>query len=106
MQDTNLKVPEPEQSLPDLSISSSQGILQWISSVDHKQIGIMYLWLSVLFLIIGGIEILLVRLQLSTPNNHLLSPEAYNQLFTMHGTTMIFFVLTPAIFGFATYLLP
>ena len=51
--DTSL-VPEPEESLPSLSVSNDQGILQWISSVDHKQIGIMYLWLSVLFLIVAG----------------------------------------------------
>ena len=66
----------------------------------------MYLWLSVLFLVAGGIEILLVRVQLAIPNNTFLGPEAFNQLFTMHGTTMIFFVVMPAIFGFATYLVP
>ncbi|WP_431210312.1 cbb3-type cytochrome c oxidase subunit I [Puia sp. P3] len=98
--------PAPERSIPDLSISSSQGLLQWLSSVDHKQIGILYLWLSALFLLLGGAAILLVRTQLIVPDNHFLSPEAYNQLFTMHGTTMIFFVLTPAIFGFSTYLIP
>jgi cytochrome c oxidase subunit 1 len=105
MMDTIL-VPEPEESLPSLSVSNDQGILQWISSVDHKQIGIMYLWLSVLFLVVAGIEILLVRLQLAIPNNHFLAPEVYNQLFTMHGTTMIFFVAMPAIFGFTTYFVP
>ncbi len=101
-----LNVPEPEEPIPGLSVSNNQGILQWISSVDHKQIGIMYLWLSVLFIVVGGIEILLVRVQLAVPNNHFLGPEVYNQLFTMHGTTMIFFVAMPAIFGFATYLVP
>lgn len=99
-------IPEPEEPIPDLSTSTSQGLLQWISTVDHKEIGIMYLWLSVLFLLIGGLEILLVRIQLAVPNNHFLQPETYNQLFTMHGTTMVFFVLTPAIFGFATYFIP
>lgn len=99
-------IPEPLQSLPGMGVSTNQGLLQWLSSVDHKQIGILYLWLSVLFLLIGGAEILLVRVQLIVPRNDFLSPEAYNQLFTMHGTTMIFFVLTPAIFGFATYLVP
>jgi cytochrome c oxidase subunit I len=102
----SILVPEPEESLPSLSVSNDQGILQWISSVDHKQIGIMYLWLSVLFLVAAGIEILLVRLQLAIPNNHFLAPEVYNQLFTMHGTTMIFFVAMPAIFGFTTYFVP
>jgi len=101
-----IHLPEPDKPLPDLNISNSQGILQWISSVDHKQIGIMYLWLSVLFLLTGGSEILLMRLQLAVPNNHFIGPEMYNQLFTMHGTTMIFFVAMPAIFGFATYFIP
>lgn len=102
----HIHVPEPDTPLPGLSVNNDQGLIQWLSSVDHKQIGIMYLWLSVLFILIGGIEILLVRLQLAVPNNHFLKPEAFDQLFTMHGTTMIFFVLTPAIFGFATYFVP
>lgn len=99
-------VPEPEEPLPSLTLNNNQGFLQWMASVDHKQIGIMYLWLAVLFLVVGGIEILLVRIQLFVPNAHFLSPEVYNQLFTMHGTTMLFFVLMPAIFGFATYFVP
>ena len=101
-----IHLPEPQSPLPGLSVNRDQGLLQWIASVDHKQIGIMYLWLSVLFLLIGGVEVLLIRVQLSVPNNHFLGPEIYNQLFTMHGTTMIFFVLMPAIFGFATYFVP
>lgn len=99
-------VPEPEEPLPSLTLNNNQGFLQWMASVDHKQIGIMYLWLTVLFLVVGGIEILLIRIQLFVPNAHFLSPEVYNQLFTMHGTTMLFFVLMPAIFGFATYFVP
>ena len=99
-------VPEPAEPLPGVSVDSSQGLLQWLSSVDHKQIGIMYLWVAGLFFLLGGIEILLIRVQLFVPRNTFLSPESYNQLFTMHGTTMIFFVLMPAIFGFATYVVP
>ncbi|HEY9001276.1 MAG TPA: cytochrome c oxidase subunit I [Mucilaginibacter sp.] len=102
----HIRIPEPESPLPGITVTGDQGLIQWLSSVDHKQIGIMYLWTSVLFLLAGGVEILLVRIQLSGPNNHFLNPEVYNQLFTMHGTTMIFFVLTPAIFGFATYFVP
>lgn len=101
-----LQVPEPEISLPDTSMSTSQGLLQWISSVDHKQIGIMYLLLSLLFMLLGGTAALLFRIQLAVPENHFLSPEMYDQLFTMHGTTMIFFVLTPAILGFSVYFSP
>ncbi|HVW13357.1 MAG TPA: cytochrome c oxidase subunit I [Mucilaginibacter sp.] len=102
----HIRIPEPEKPLPGLSITGDQGLIQWLSSVDHKQIGIMYLWLAVLFLLVGGIEILLVRVQLAVPNNHFLNPETFDQLFTMHGTTMIFFVLAPAIFGFSTYFVP
>ncbi|WP_423146029.1 cytochrome c oxidase subunit I [Rubrolithibacter danxiaensis] len=102
----NVHVPEPESRLPDISISTSQGLLQWISSVDHKQIGIMYLLLSMLFLLLGGIAALLLRIQLAVPENTFLSPEMYNQLFTMHGTTMIFLVLAPAILGFSVYITP
>ena len=99
-------LPEPEVSLPDTNITNSQGLLQWISSIDHKQIGIMYLLLSLFFMLLGGLAALLFRIQLAVPENHFLSPEMYNQLFTMHGTTMIFFVLTPAILGFSVYLCP
>ena len=87
-------------------LNRDQKLLQWISSVDHKQIGIMYLLLSLFFLVIGGGEALLMRTQLAVPNNHFLSPEIYNQIFTMHGTTMVFLVAMPAIFGFANYMVP
>ncbi len=96
--------PEPTEPLPKLR--SPNGLLNWLTSVDHKQIGIMYLWSAVLFLVIGMGEATLMRIQLMRPENNFLSPEAYNQIFTMHGTTMIFMVLTPMLLGFATYLLP
>ena len=96
--------PEPAEPLPKLT--SPNGLLNWLTSVDHKQIGIMYLWAAVLFLIIGAGEATLMRIQLMRPENNFLSPEAYNQIFTMHGTTMIFMVLTPMLLGFATYFLP
>ena len=99
-------IPEPDTAFPGIGVSTDQGLLQWISSVDHKMIGIMYLLVSLLFFIIGGTEALLMRTQLSLPLNHVLSPEAYNQIFTMHGTTMIFFVAMPAIFGFSVYFVP
>ena len=99
-------IPSPEQPLPGISVNGNQGLLQWISSVDHKQIGIMYLLMAVLFLIIGGIAALLMRTQLIMPANDFLTPQLYNQLFTMHGTTMVFFVATPAILGFSVYLVP
>lgn len=99
-----IKIPEAEVALP--SIRSTNGLLQWISSVDHKQIGIMYLLTALIFFIMGFTEALLMRIQLAQPEMSFLSPEAYNQIFTMHGTTMIFLVLTPMLVGLGTYLLP
>jgi len=78
----------------------------WVASVDHKQIGIMYLIMSLFFMILGGLEAFLIRAQLWAPNNELIGPETFNQLFTMHGTTMIFFVLMPMLSGFANFLVP
>lgn len=78
----------------------------WVTSVDHKQIGLMYLMMSLFFLIIGGLEVMWIRMQLWTANNTLVDAETFNQLFTMHGTTMIFFVVMPMIAGFSNYLIP
>jgi cytochrome c oxidase subunit 1/cytochrome c oxidase subunit I+III len=99
-------IPEPDRPFPGLGVSSNQGLLQWISSVDHKMIGIMYLLVSLLFFLVGGLLALFMRVQLALPLNHFLGPEAYNQFFTMHGTTMIFFVAMPAVFGFSVYFVP
>jgi cytochrome c oxidase subunit 1/cytochrome c oxidase subunit I+III len=74
--------------------------------VDHKRIGLLYVLTTLVFFLVGGVEALLMRLQLAWPENHVLSPEAYNQLFTMHGTTMIFLVVMPALVGFANYFVP
>jgi len=82
------------------------GWLSWVTSVDHKQLGIMYLLGSFFFFVVGGVLALLMRVQLAEPNNHFLSPQIYNQLFTMHGTTMVFLVLVPMLVGFATYMVP
>ena len=97
-------IPEPQQSLPRLQ--TDIGLLQWLGSVDHKQIGIMYLLTALLFFVAGGIEVMLIRIQLITPNNTFLDPETYNQLFTMHGTTMIFLVLMPTLIGLGVYFVP
>ena len=99
-------IPEPSSPLPGTGVSTNQGLLQWISTVDHKMIGIMYLLLALLFFVLGGAEALMMRVQLALPVNHFLGPELYNQFFTMHGTTMIFLVAMPAVFGFAVYFVP
>jgi len=85
---------------------SQRGLFSWVATVDHKRIGILYLVTTLVFFGIGGIEALLIRLQLARPNNTFLSPDAYNQIFTMHGTTMIFLVVMPMLIGFANYLVP
>jgi cytochrome c oxidase subunit I len=86
--------------------SIGEKIHDWIVTVDHKKLGIMYIVYALIFLVIGGIEATVMRIQLMVPNNHFVSPEVFNQLFTMHGTTMIFFVAMPVLFGFANYLVP
>ncbi len=78
----------------------------WITTVDHKKIGLMYIAYALLFLVIAGSEALLMRIQLALPNNNFVSPETFNRFFTMHGTTMIFFFGIPILFGFGNYLVP
>jgi cytochrome c oxidase subunit I len=96
----------PESTKPLTSLEGSSGLLSWIASIDHKQIGIMYILGSLFFFLVGGLEALLIRIQLSRPENAFLSPQAYNQIFTMHGTTMIFLVVVPVLLGFAVYFVP
>src|SRR4051812_21468511 len=79
---------------------------QWVTTVDHKRLGILYILSALLFLAIGGVEALVIRIQLMHSHNNFVSPEVFNRMFTMHGTTMIFFVAMPVLFGFANYLVP
>jgi cytochrome c oxidase, subunit I len=78
----------------------------WVTTVDHKRLGLMYILYAILFLVIGGVEATAIRVQLIRPHASFVPPHAFNQLFTMHGTTMIFFVAMPMVFGFANYLVP
>jgi heme/copper-type cytochrome/quinol oxidase subunit 1 len=94
-------VPQPLPALTD-----REGLLAWVASVDHKQIGIMYIVSALAFFAVGGVEALLIRLQLGAPNNTLIPPDAYNQIFTMHGTTMVFLVVVPVLLGFGVYFVP
>jgi cytochrome c oxidase subunit 1 len=82
------------------------GLWSWITTVDHKRIGILYGVTAFLFFLLGGIEAEIIRLQLAKPNNTLVTPEFYNQLFTMHGTTMIFLGVMPLSAMFFNYLIP
>jgi cytochrome c oxidase subunit I len=82
------------------------GLKGWFGSVDHKVIGIRYLFTAFVFLVVGGCEALVMRIQLAGPNATLLTPEQYNQLFSMHGVTMIFLYAMPILSGFSNYLWP
>lgn len=85
---------------------TAPGLYGWLATVDHKTIGIRYLCTAFFFLIIGGIEALAMRVQLAQPDLKVLSPDAYNQLFSMHGTTMMFLYALPMLSGFSNYLWP
>jgi cytochrome c oxidase subunit 1 len=92
---------------PPVSIVVSRGrVSSWLTTVDHKRIGILYVVTSLVFLVLGGILALLMRAQLATPNEHFVTKDSYSELFTMHGTTMVFLVIVPLWAGFANFLVP
>jgi cytochrome c oxidase subunit 1 len=91
---------------PAESYLGESGVWSWLTTVDHKRIGTLYLFTSLFFFLVGGLEAGLIRLQLGGPNRHLVSAETYNQLFTMHGTTMIFLGIMPLSAAFFNYLIP
>ena len=78
----------------------------WLTTVDHKRIGMKYLVTALVFFVAGGLESLVIRVQLGQPNLHAVSPAVYNQMFTMHGVTMMFLFATPVLSGFGNYLVP
>ncbi len=82
------------------------GFLSFLSTVDHKKIGMKYLYTSLIFFVLGGIQALVMRVQLARANLEVLDPETYNQLFSMHGTTMMFLFIVPALSGFGNYIVP
>ncbi|GIV96435.1 MAG: cytochrome c oxidase subunit 1 [Herpetosiphonaceae bacterium] len=92
--------------LPKPATPTTAGWRTWLTTVDHKLIGIQYLVTSIIFFIVGGLEALLIRAQLGAPNNTLVSADLYNQLFTMHGTTMVFLAIMPLNTGLANYIVP
>ena len=99
-----------EQTSVAAGRASSRGwaavLHDWTTTVDHKKIGILYVLMSLAFLVIGGVEALLMRWQLFYPHNDVLGPDAFNQLFTMHGTTMVFFMGMPILIGIGNYMIP
>ena len=95
--------------VPNIKISrpvNPTGIWSWITTVDHKRIGIMYGITAFILFLSGGIEATIMRLQLAGPELDIVSAAIYNQLFTMHGTTMIFLAIMPLSAAFFNYLIP
>ena len=85
---------------------STTGWRSWVFTVDHKKLGIMYGATAMFFFIVGGVEALLIRLQLAAPNGKVLNADLYNQMFTMHATTMVFLFVMPMAAAFANYFVP
>jgi cytochrome c oxidase subunit 1 len=85
---------------------AESGLWSWLTTVDHKRIGILYLFTSLFFFVWGGIEAAIIRAQLAAPNLNLVSADTYNQIFTMHGTTMVFLAIMPLSAAFFNLLIP
>jgi cytochrome c oxidase subunit 1 len=95
---------EFDRVVPDRSWTAA--LHDWVTTVDHKKIGILYILMAVAFLVIAGVEALVIRAQLLWPRANLVGPDVFNQLFTMHGTTMVFFMGMPILIGLGNYLVP
>src|SRR2546425_2083734 len=87
-------------------MTDAKGLKSWLTTIDHKRIGLLYFWTALTFFLIGGLEALVIRAQLAQPNGHIVSAEMFNQLFTMHGTTMLFLALMPLSSAFFNYIIP
>ena len=101
-----MEAPLPRTRYATSRWDKNKGIFGWLTTVDHKKIAVMYLVTTFFFFIVGGIMALLVRVQLAEPQNKFLTNEQYNQIFTMHGTTMIFLWVIPVLAGFGNYIVP
>ena len=106
MADQTLPIPGSLTAKPSRDAAMLEWLHSWVVTVDHKKLGILYIVYAIFFLLVAGAEALAMRVQLAIPNNHFLSPELYNEFFTMHGTTMVFLVGMTFIFGFGNYLVP
>jgi cytochrome c oxidase subunit 1 len=101
---TEHAAPKPIELLP--RPTAKTGLIGWLTTVDHKKIGLMYAGFACFFFLVGGLEALLIRTQLIVPNNRFISAQFYNELFTMHGTTMIFLAVMPLNAAFFNLLIP
>src|SRR3954471_6977767 len=97
----------PVQAAPEYgTLPAYRGIVSGLTTVDHKRVRILYGCTAFAFFLVGGLEALMIRIQLATPNGTFVSPDAFNQLFTMHGTTMIFLFVMPMSVAFFNYIVP
>src|SRR5688500_11056060 len=103
---TETRTPPRPQLVARDAAPEARGWTSWFTTVDHKRIGILYMVTAFVFFLVGGTEALLMRVQLGTPENSFLDPATYNQLLTMHGTTMVFLFVVPMMTGFANYFVP
>jgi cytochrome c oxidase subunit I+III len=104
---TMLAAPTPaDHAQLDRVWRTERGIVGWLSSIDHKHIGRRYIVTAFGFFVAGGVLAAVMRLQLARPDNNLVGPDLYNQIFTMHGTTMMFLFAVPIMLGMAVYLVP
>ena len=105
MEATTVTRPRPEIVMRGYR-EAPKGWLGWLSTTDHKRIGIMYFAAALVFFVVGGAEALLMRLQLAQAESTLIDAQTYNGLVTMHGTTMVFLFVIPILAGFANYMVP
>ena len=98
--------PTPTPATVELPKAAKTGVWSWLATTDHKRIGKLYLFTALFFFVWGGIEAEIIRMQLGGPNRHVVSAELYNQIFTMHGTTMIFLAIMPLSAAFFNFLIP
>src|SRR5580700_6948266 len=113
-QSSSRQAGQPDARHPDVrrrdtravGVPGGPAVSAWLCAIDHKRVGILYMLSALLFFLAGGMEAMVMRAQLAAPNLKLITPETYNQVFTMHGTTMIFLVAMPVLTGFGVYLVP
>jgi cytochrome c oxidase subunit I len=106
MADQTMPIGGPLEAASPARSTFFEWLHSWVTTVDHKKLGILYIVYSLFFLLVGGAEAMVIRIQLAFPHNHFVGPEAYNEMFTMHGTTMVFLVGMPILFGFGNYMVP
>ena len=102
----SIDYPLDRPQVRESEFSFSEVFYHWVATVDHKRLGLMYIVSALLFFVVAGIMAAVMRLQLALPNNHVVGPDTFNRLFTMHGTSMVFLVGMPMVAGFANYLVP